>query len=170
MSVATQLAPMAGRLATCGATCQEASIAQRGYRYLGIVHDPEHHERVAVAHLAPSIVTAEGLTVDVTRALVTVDGATTRLSPTELRLLLALAGADGRIVSYRDLWDQVWSGEAWLEYRRYRGNRYGTERVGSRHTVRTHITRLRRRLGAAAVAIETVREYGYRLRTQERPS
>ena len=81
------------------------------------------------------------------------------LTPTELRLLLALAeesgqpgqpgrpGRPGRVVSRRALLDRVWE-EPWRE---------------DTHLVDVHVQRLRSKIGADRV--ETVRGFGYRLVT-----
>ncbi|MBB6029230.1 two-component system response regulator BaeR/two-component system response regulator AdeR [Oceanithermus desulfurans] len=68
------------------------------------------------------------------------------LSPTQLRLLAALAQAEGRALSRHELLDQL--GEAYVDAR----------------TVDAHVKNLRRRLGPCGAQIETVRGVGYRLR------
>lgn len=68
------------------------------------------------------------------------------LSPTQLRLLAALAQAEGRALSRHELLDQL--GEAYVDVR----------------TVDAHVKNLRRRLGPCGAQIETVRGVGYRLR------
>ncbi|WP_287372762.1 response regulator transcription factor [Oceanithermus sp.] len=68
------------------------------------------------------------------------------LSPTQLRLLAALAQAEGRALSRHELLDQL--GEAYVDTR----------------TVDAHVKNLRRRLGPCGAQIETVRGVGYRLR------
>lgn len=72
--------------------------------------------------------------------------ATVALSPTQLRLLAALAKADGRVLSRHELLDQL--GEPYVDAR----------------TVDAHVKNLRRRLGSCGAQIETVRGVGYRLR------
>jgi len=73
-------------------------------------------------------------------------GSPVRLSPTQLRLLAALAQAEGRALSRHELLDQL--GEAYVDER----------------TVDAHVKNLRRRLGPCGEQIETVRGVGYRLR------
>lgn len=73
-------------------------------------------------------------------------GAPVSLSPTQLRLLAALAQAEGRALSRHELLDQL--GEAYVDER----------------TVDAHVKNLRRRLGPCGAQIETVRGVGYRLR------
>ncbi|WP_457627258.1 response regulator transcription factor [Oceanithermus sp.] len=73
-------------------------------------------------------------------------GAPVSLSPTQLRLLAALAAAEGRALSRHELLDQL--GEAYVDER----------------TVDAHVKNLRRRLGPCGAQIETVRGVGYRLR------
>jgi len=71
-----------------------------------------------------------------------------RLAKTEFRLLTELMRRPGILHTRDQLLHQVW----------------GYERVLMTRTVDTHMGRLRKKLGKAAGAIETVRSYGYRLR------
>ncbi len=71
------------------------------------------------------------------------------LSKRELELLALLARERGRIVSRRTLLQEVWGFER-------------PDRLETR-TVDMHIAKLRKKLGAARDAIETVRGEGYRL-------
>ena len=73
-------------------------------------------------------------------------GAPVSLSPTQLRLLAALAAAEGRALSRHELLDEL--GDAYVDER----------------TVDAHIKNLRRRLGPCGEMVETVRGVGYRLR------
>ncbi len=97
------------------------------------------------SHLAP------GLTFDVERRLVQVDGLPITLTATEFDLLAALARDPGIVVSRSRLLDQVW----------------GPEFVADEHLVDVHVANLRRKLGddpAAPRFVETVRGVGYRMR------
>lgn len=71
------------------------------------------------------------------------------LTPTEYKLLLVLAERGGRVQSRRQLLETVWGITAQIATR----------------TVDMHVQRLRGKLGPEAEWIETVRGFGYRLRT-----
>jgi len=73
-------------------------------------------------------------------------GAPVSLSPTQLRLLAALAAAEGRALSRHELLNEL--GDAYVDER----------------TVDAHVKNLRRRLGPCGEMVETVRGVGYRLR------
>jgi DNA-binding response OmpR family regulator len=91
-----------------------------------------------------------GLTVDVERHEVCVDGAPVELTSLEFELLAALAGAPGRVFTRRQLIERVWGWDF-----------YGDERV-----VDVHVRNLRRALGDPADAprfVGTVRGVGYKL-------
>ncbi len=91
-----------------------------------------------------------GLTVDRARHLVTVDGRPVPLPATELRLLVAILAADGRVLTRDQLLDAV----------------YGLDSTAVlERTIDVLVGRLRDRLGDAADAprfIVTVRGVGYR--------
>ncbi len=88
----------------------------------------------------------EGLVVDSNRRAAWVDGAAVALTPREFSLLEALAMSGGRVLSRMDLIVQAWNGPDGLHER----------------SVDAHIKSLRRKLGAARDAVETVRGLGYR--------
>lgn len=73
------------------------------------------------------------------------------LTPSEFKLLLALAHNKGRVLTRNSLIDQI-QGE-------------GVSVVG--RTVDTHVFGLRKKLGACADVIETVRGIGYRVKASE---
>jgi hypothetical protein len=79
---------------------------------------------------------------------VDVQGRRVRLSPLEFGVLEALHGRPGKPVSRADLLAIVW----------------GTEYAGGSNVVDVVVRALRRKLGASAGRIETVRGVGYRLR------
>lgn len=90
-----------------------------------------------------------GLTIDPGSREVDAAGHAVRLSALEFDLLVALAGAPGRVFSRRQLLEQVWGGDF-----------YGDERV-----VDVHIRNLRKSLGDDASRpriIGTVRGVGYK--------
>lgn len=92
--------------------------------------------RAAVRRSAPaegaeeSSVTAGGLTVDLARKKVTRDGSDVRLTPTEWHVLEVLVRNRGRLVSQRQLLQEVW------------GPAYGTET----NYLRVYTAQLRRKL------------------------
>lgn len=88
----------------------------------------------------------EGLVVDSNRRAAWVDGAVVSLTPREFSLLEALAMSGGRVLSRMDLIVQAWNSPDGLHER----------------SVDAHIKSLRRKLGAARDAVETVRGLGYR--------
>jgi hypothetical protein len=77
-----------------------------------------------------------------------VDGKPVRLTPLEYGLFRHLAEREGKTVTRRDLLREVW----------------GTEYTGGSNVVDAAVRSLRRKLGPAAIVVETVRGSGYRLR------
>ena len=95
--------------------------------------------RAAVRRAAPSggeqdeaVVTTEGFTVDLVAKRVQRDGADVRLTPTEWHLLEVLVRNAGRLVSQKQLLQEVW------------GPAYGTET----NYLRVYLAQLRRKLEA----------------------
>lgn len=88
------------------------------------------------------------ITVDPARHHVTVNGKVLRLTSVEFKLLSMLMLRRGRVQARDRLLNEVWGYESLIDTR----------------TVDTHVRRLRKKLGKAADAIETVRGFGYRLR------
>lgn len=80
---------------------------------------------------------------------VTVDGHEIELTPTEYKLLLTLIERRGRVQARAHLLETVWDAAPDIQTR----------------TVDMHVQRLRTKLGPAGELIETVRGFGYRLRT-----
>jgi DNA-binding response OmpR family regulator len=74
-------------------------------------------------------------------------GKSIALTARECDLLLGLIEAEGQVVSRANLRERVWRGKE-----------------GASNLVEVHLSRLRDKLGADAVVIETVRRAGYRLR------
>ena len=85
---------------------------------------------------------------DPARHQVTVNGKPVRLTSVEFKLLSMLMLRRGRVQARDRLLNEVWGYESLIDTR----------------TVDTHVRRLRKKLGQAADAIETVRGFGYRLR------
>jgi len=86
---------------------------------------------------------------------VTVAGARAELTATEFRILLRLARRPGWVFTRQQLVDAAQGDDA------FAGDRYVTDR-----SVDVHIVSLRRKLGPAGAAIETVRGVGYRLKDE----
>ena len=89
------------------------------------------------------------LRIDRTAHRVTVDGRDIELTPTEYKLLTLLAERKGRVQPRTMLLEVVWEAAPDIQTR----------------TVDMHVQRLRAKLGGAGDLIETVRGFGYRLRT-----
>lgn len=89
------------------------------------------------------------LKIDRTAHRVTVDGREVELTPTEFRLLTLLAERKGRVQPRNMLLEIVWEAAPDIQTR----------------TVDMHVQRLRAKLGSAGDLIETVRGFGYRLRS-----
>ena len=92
------------------------------------------------------------ITLDPARHHVTVAGKPLRLTSVEFKLLSMLMQRQGRVQARDRLLNEVWGYESMIDTR----------------TVDTHVRRLRKKLGKAAGAIETVRGFGYRIRESER--
>jgi two-component system phosphate regulon response regulator PhoB len=88
------------------------------------------------------------ITLDPARHDVAVAGKPVRLTSVEFKLLSMLMRRQGRVQERDRLLNEVW----------------GYESVIDTRTVDTHVRRLRKKLGKAAAAIETVRGFGYRIR------
>lgn len=95
-------------------------------------------------------ITRDGLVVDPTRRLVTLEGEEVALTPLEFDILLALARRPGAVFTRDQLMDQVWG------YRDYAGGR----------VVDSHVARIRRKLheGDDPRFIRTVHGVGYAFR------
>ena len=84
--------------------------------------------------------------VDPDRHEVLVDGDAVRFTRTELRLLHVLLRRPGRVYTREQLVERVMGENAWV-----------TDR-----TIDVHVRAIRRKLGARAGAVETIRGVGYR--------
>ena len=98
---------------------------------------------------AAEIVTIGPIHIDRSTHRVSIDGMPIDLTPTEFKLLLTLAERRGRVQSRSHLLETVWDAAPDIQTR----------------TVDMHVQRLRGKLGAAGDLVETVRGFGYRLRT-----
>jgi DNA-binding response OmpR family regulator len=100
------------------------------------------------AHASSEVLKSGKIVVDVGRHQVSAAGKTVELTSTEFRLLQALAQRPGRVLSREDLLSEA----------------RGDDATSMDRTVDVHMVSLRRKLGKAGEAIETVRGVGYRLR------
>jgi DNA-binding response OmpR family regulator len=90
-----------------------------------------------------------GITIDADRHLVTLDGAEVKLTAKEFLLLQYLVNHRGRVLSRDLLLTDVW----------------GYQYTGGTRTVDVHIRRLREKLPVLNAAIETVKQFGYKLKS-----
>lgn len=88
------------------------------------------------------------VTLDRARHEATVDGRPTSLTATEFRVLAALMSARGRVLDREHLIDSV----------------LGSEQPVTNRTIDVHVAALRKKLGAAADCIRTIRGVGYAFR------
>jgi two-component system, OmpR family, alkaline phosphatase synthesis response regulator PhoP len=95
----------------------------------------------------PSIVQYGLITIDNDRHQITVDGEEVKLTAKEFLLLLYLVQHRGRVLSRDLLLTDVW----------------GYQYTGGTRTVDVHIRRLREKLPVLATAIETIKQFGYKL-------
>jgi DNA-binding response OmpR family regulator len=91
---------------------------------------------------------AGSIVIDPAKHEVSVDGKRVALTSLEFKLLRTLMQRRGRVQTRDRLLNDVW----------------GYESVIDTRTVDTHVRRLRKKLGKAANAVESVRGFGYRLR------
>jgi len=97
-----------------------------------------------------SIIEIEGLKIDPEKFIVTINSQPVEFSKTEFLILLLLASKRGRVFKRSNILDQVWG-----------DNVYVTER-----TVDVHLLKIRKKLGAYAYLIETVKGIGYRFKDE----
>jgi two-component system, OmpR family, phosphate regulon response regulator PhoB len=105
--------------------------------------------RPPVAAAVRSVISTGPLRIDVDARAVSVSGAEVRLTPKELDLLVHLAQRPSQVLGRESLLVEVW----------------GYQHSGYARTVDSHVTRIRKKLGAAGLAgeaIVTVHGVGYR--------
>lgn len=108
--------------------------------------------RLAQPKTSSSDVLAIGpMKIDRSALTVHVDEQAVELTPTEYKLLITLAERRGRVQARGHLLETVWEAAPDIQTR----------------TVDMHVQRLRSKLGAAGDLIETVRGFGYRLRSSQ---
>jgi DNA-binding response OmpR family regulator len=108
----------------------------------------------AQASTPPQEIRVGGLVIDVTTDRVTANGARVHLTPTEHRLLIALASRAGQVLSREELAREVWP-----------------DKPGSSGAVNFHVCHLRAKLARAMLvepAIVSTRHVGYTLETTRR--
>jgi two-component system, OmpR family, phosphate regulon response regulator PhoB len=106
--------------------------------------------RLTAGGAGPSDILMIGpITIDRAEHRVSVDAHPVDLTPTEYKLLLTLAERRGRVQGRAHLLETVWEAAPDIQTR----------------TVDMHVQRLRTKLGVASDLIETVRGFGYRLRS-----
>lgn len=101
---------------------------------------------------AGSTLTAGPISIDRSAHRASVDGEELILTATEYKLLLTLVERRGRVQSRPQLLETVWEAQPDIQTR----------------TVDMHVQRLRSKLGEAGKLVETVRGFGYRLRSPEK--
>ena len=94
--------------------------------------------------------TIGAITIDPSRCMVKVSGKPVELTTVEFKLLNYLIHRSGRVEPRDRLLVEVWGYHQQVETR----------------TIDTHIQRLRKKLGRAGDAIETIRGFGYRFRAE----
>lgn len=107
--------------------------------------------RVAGGGESPDVLTIGPIRMDRSAHRVTVEGHEVELTPTEFKLLLTLAERRGRVQARGHLLETVWEAAPDIQTR----------------TVDMHIQRLRTKLHPAGDLIETVRGFGYRLKSPD---
>jgi DNA-binding response OmpR family regulator len=112
----------------------------------------------SVLRRAEPVASAEGgmlkagpLSIDTSKHEVMIEGDSVRLTLTEFKLLAALVGARGRVLTRDQLMDKA----------------MGTDVFVTDRAIDVHITAIRKKLGTASWLVHTVRGVGYRL--QETP-
>jgi two-component system phosphate regulon response regulator PhoB len=108
--------------------------------------------RVTAGGVGPADLLVLGpITIDRAEHRVSVDARVIDLTPTEYKLLLTLAERRGRVQGRAHLLSTVWEAAPDIQTR----------------TVDMHVQRLRTKLGGAGDLIETVRGFGYRLKSSQ---
>ncbi|HXD49703.1 MAG TPA: response regulator [Gemmatimonadaceae bacterium] len=106
--------------------------------------------RITAGGVGPTdVLTIGPIAIDRAEHRVSVDDAAVELTPTEYKLLLILAERRGRVQSRAHLLETVWEAAPDIQTR----------------TVDMHVQRLRSKLGRGGDLIETVRGFGYRVKS-----
>ena len=128
------------------------SMRELQARVGAILRRAERIRQYSVTEPVAEVISHPGLTIDVAAHTAVVDGSDVALTATEFSLLRLLAANPGRVFSREFLLEDVW----------------GDESVVFDRTVDSHIQRLRKKLGPAGQAIETVWGVGYRFSIRAR--
>lgn len=105
--------------------------------------------RVSASSSAADILAIDDIVIDRAANSVTLKGAPVELTATEYKLLLTLAERRGRTQGRSQLLEKVWEAAPDIQTR----------------TVDMHVLRLRSKLGKSGDLIETVRGFGYRMKS-----
>lgn len=122
------------------------SIRELLARVRAILRRVDLFREAGASESAPAVLTVGPLRIDAGQHRVSIDELPVELTPKEFDLLALLARYPGRAFARDYLMEKVW----------------GYEAAGADRTVDTHILRLRKKLGHAGEAIETVWGVGYR--------
>jgi hypothetical protein len=132
----------------------DSGAALDGIEYASVVLDfgPGSVDGWLASLVADELGVGEGPEIDEEARELAVDGVRVQLTPLEYGLFRHLRDREGKTVTRQDLLREVW----------------GTEFTGGSNVVDAVVRSLRRKLGPAAVVVETVRGSGYRLRADWR--
>jgi DNA-binding winged helix-turn-helix (wHTH) protein len=151
----------------CSERCRVFNVQFPGRYYSEPIacHDPGSHEAYGEHRLARMYlplygrpVRTGGLTIDGMRAIALIHGEVIALTAIELRLLCFLARNIGRLCPGPEILSAVWG----PEYVPERGPR-AVRRHDNSHILRTHMARLRAKLGTERELVMTHPGLGYRL-------
>src|SRR4030095_10926043 len=109
------------------------------------------HREALARHADEPVIEVDALRIDLARREVTVGERAVRLTATEYRLLVLLARNAGRVLTHRQILQEVW----------------GPGHAGETHTVRVHMAELRKKIeenAARPKILITEPGVGYRLR------
>jgi two-component system KDP operon response regulator KdpE len=109
------------------------------------------HREALAKHADEPVLSVDALRIDLARREVTVGDREVRLTATEYRLLVLLARNAGRVLTHRQILQDVW----------------GPGHAGETHTVRVHMAELRKKIEenpARPRILNTEPGVGYRLR------
>lgn len=152
MSIAYEI-PQSWQRPDCTELCWQRFVQIERGKHMQVLtyHDLAGHRRAWERERAQEIIVTGPLTVDDRRKIVSVDGRDIPLTSTEYKILRSLADRIGEICSHAYILTAVW----------------GAEYVKDSHLLRVNISRLRAKLGPAAILIVTRPNEGFILRSVE---